>query len=97
MRLRNLQHVLPHPNGSKLDPRGIVKRDLGRLGSFAVDDSGTSKQAFRAKPSQIKERLVSITNRAGAKIIDPVEFLCGESVCPSITPRGLYEATTLSS
>ncbi|MBK6630247.1 MAG: acyltransferase [Betaproteobacteria bacterium] len=80
--------VLPHPNGTRLDPKGIVRRDLTKLGAYTIDDSGVTRESFGARTRPIRERLVSIAGAAEVTVIDPVAFLCDAIVCPSLTEDG---------
>lgn len=79
--------VLPHPHGARLDPKLIVRRDLGKLGAYTIDGAGTTRESFEGRTREIRARLVALSDAAGATVIDPVEYLCGDISCPSLTER----------
>jgi peptidoglycan/LPS O-acetylase OafA/YrhL len=58
-----------------------------RLAGFREADAvpAISRAEFTARTAWTAERLRQIGQRTGAKVIDPVDFLCGAETCPTVT------------
>jgi hypothetical protein len=80
--------VLNIPTGSEIDPKNMVQRSLLPFG-FKINKTGIQKSALLGKNnSQVHQRLIDIATNSGAKIIDPLDYLCTEDLCPSLTEDG---------
>jgi peptidoglycan/LPS O-acetylase OafA/YrhL len=79
--------ILNVPSGSALDPRRMISRDLLGRG-FVVDTSGLNLSAFLTQYGRLRQRLTAIAKSAGAHVIDPIDFLCGDRICASVTDNG---------
>jgi peptidoglycan/LPS O-acetylase OafA/YrhL len=79
--------VLSSPRGSALDPKSVIDRDgmtvqvHGALAPLRRDE-------LAALTAPIDARLRRITERVGAAVIDPTEWLCSSSLCPSVDEKG---------
>ena len=79
--------VLSSPRGSALDPKSVIHRD-----SMTVQVRGAlaplPRGELAALTTPIDERLKRIAGAVGASVIDPAEWLCTPSLCPSVDERG---------
>jgi peptidoglycan/LPS O-acetylase OafA/YrhL len=84
---KRLVVVLSSPRGSALDPTSVVDRER-----LMVRVRGTLAQVSRrelaALSGPIDERLRRIAANVGAQVVDPTEWLCTPSHCPSVDERG---------
>ena len=79
--------VLDNPFGNELSPRALVRRSI--LRGLEIDPSRQMTYAdaiVRTEPS--RSRVASIAFSTGAKVIDPITFLCDRSICPAVWPDG---------
>ncbi len=75
------------PVGPEVDPSIMVRRSLLPIG-FSINKSGIKKSEFLGKYGEIRQRLVDISTRSGATLIDPISYLCSDAVCPSVLDDG---------
>jgi peptidoglycan/LPS O-acetylase OafA/YrhL len=75
--------VLNHPIGVQLDPKRMLRRTWLDRGGEIVRTQGISRVDLSQKIEWISARLIEIANRAGAVVIDPLDYLCGSSICPA--------------
>ena len=79
--------VLNIPTGLELDPKGIYPRNFR--------GSGESKQKILTKDSFLNENgallseIASVARRNGAKVIDPLDYLCTNGVCIAEDENGI--------
>ena len=87
--------VLSSPRGSSLDPKSVVGRDWMTV-RVSHSFSPMAKSELRALTTPIDARLRQIAARAGASVVDPTDWLCGPSFCPTADERGrpLYKDTS---
>jgi peptidoglycan/LPS O-acetylase OafA/YrhL len=78
--------VLNIPTGDMLSPMRLVKRSL--LGGFRIDFVPLRTSQYTAMIKPVIDPLRTIGANAGATIIDPLDYLCGPSVCPALAPDG---------
>jgi len=88
--------VLNAPAGPTLDPR--YSSQGARLSSsldFKLPDSLALNQ-YTIEYGPTRDALVAIALRAGATVIDPLDFLCKGNICPSVTADGkpIYKDST---
>jgi peptidoglycan/LPS O-acetylase OafA/YrhL len=81
--------VLNIPMGPAINPKNLVRRSLSSLG-FEVNKGGMTKSDLLAKHNygDIRRRLLDVAKRSGATAVDPLDYLCVENVCPSVTEDG---------
>jgi hypothetical protein len=79
--------VLSSPRGSAFDPKSVLERDWMTVRvSHAFPP--TPKTELRALSTPIDERLRQIAAKAGASVVDPIDWLCGPAYCPSVDDAG---------
>lgn len=81
---KQLYLVLNTPIGAELDPKNMVERTFFPLG-FRLNFSNIFKSDLLNRYGGIHRRLSELGARAGAKVIDPLDYLCAENICPSQT------------
>ncbi len=79
--------VLSSPRGSAFDPKSVLDRDWMRV-RVSHAFSPTAKSELRALSTPIDERLRQIAAKAGASVVDPIDWLCGPAYCPSADEAG---------
>ena len=79
--------ILDNPFGAELAPRSLVRRSLFHGIKIAVGTPLSKKAALeRAEP--IRSRVQDIAQKAGAEVIDPIEYLCAQGICPILSDDG---------
>ncbi|MEP6546164.1 MAG: acyltransferase family protein [Gammaproteobacteria bacterium] len=79
--------ILQSPHSDALDPRSMIGKRWG-ASSFRISVPVISKDMATRPMRTIDSRLRDIAAATGARVIDPVDYLCGES-CPAMTGDGL--------
>jgi peptidoglycan/LPS O-acetylase OafA/YrhL len=79
--------VLNIPRGDDFDPRQMIRRTLQPPG-FKIDIHSESREEIEKIVGPTGATLRRIAAQLGASVIDPVEFLCNERVCPAVTANG---------
>lgn len=79
--------VLSSPRGSAFDPKSVVGRDWMTV-RVSHGFSPIAKSELRALTTPIDERLRRIATKVGASVIDPTDWLCGPSYCPTADEGG---------
>jgi hypothetical protein len=79
--------VLSSPRGDAFDPKSIIERD-GLAVAVRGPLPAVPRKEIAALVSPIDERLRRIAVAVGAALIDPADWLCTESVCPSADEHG---------
>ncbi len=87
--------VLSSPRGEVLDPKSVIERDgmgVRVRGPFTP----LPRSQLAALAGRIDARLKAIAEAAGASVIDPADWLCTASYCPSADEAGrpLYRDAT---
>jgi peptidoglycan/LPS O-acetylase OafA/YrhL len=87
--------VLSSPRGEAFDPKSLVERD-GLTVRVAARHAGVPRTELSALTSPIDERLRRIAAATGAAVIDPAEWLCSPTDCPTADEQGrpLYKDAT---
>ena len=78
---REVVFVSMIPHGSGLDPKGLVIR---RFMEFGVKEGGVPRAKIEGPPDGTRARLAAAMAAAGARVVDPVPFLCGPETCPAL-------------
>lgn len=65
----------------------MVRRSLFPIG-FTVNKAGIKKSWLLEHYGAVRQRLMDVGARSGATVIDPLDFLCSENVCPSVGEEG---------
>jgi hypothetical protein len=78
--------VLNIPTGDVLSPMRLVRRSFP--GGFRLDFQPLQRSRYIAMIKPVIEPLRQVATRAGATVIDPLDYLCGPVVCPALAPDG---------
>jgi hypothetical protein len=84
---RNVYLLLQTPWGPSLDPRSFIKTRMGP-NAFRIDAPPVSRTSLLASVGSLEARLREIAESAGAKVIDPLDYLCSD-VCDVISADGI--------
>jgi hypothetical protein len=84
---RRVYLILPIPNGEEFDPYHLIVRSLRDFG-FKIARTQVDRARVVAQLEPFVSRLKRIAVATGATTIDPVEFMCGEASCPTLTADG---------
>jgi peptidoglycan/LPS O-acetylase OafA/YrhL len=79
--------VLSSPRGSAFDPKSLIER-AGMTVQARWPLTAVPRSDIAALVTPIDERLKRIAAAVGASVIDPTEWLCTPSLCPSADERG---------
>jgi peptidoglycan/LPS O-acetylase OafA/YrhL len=79
--------VLDNPVDSAFDPASMLR---SRLPGFRAKDPLTSVPRSRVveRSRAVNARLIRAARIGGATVIDPVDFLCGPTACPTVSNQG---------
>ena len=88
---RSGKHVfilLSNPTSPAFHPRSMF---ASRLRGFQEKRAVTaiSKAEFLSRARSVSDRLRALAARTGAKLIDPTDYLCGESTCQTVAADGV--------
>ena len=81
--------VLNSPIGRDLDPGFMVRRDFTRWPVFQVRSEGRPRAELEARYGGLQRDLARIAVKAGAAVIDPLDHLCGPTMCPALDRQGV--------
>src|SRR5262249_5087419 len=79
---RQVYLILPIPRGELFDPSHLVKRSIRNFGFDVQKRVERSDVDKTLKP--IAARLMDIAHSTGAAAVDPSEYICGETYCPTL-------------
>ena len=79
--------VLSSPRGSVYDPKSVIGRDWTAV-RISHPFPPLSRSDLSALTSPIDARLREIAARTGATVIDPADWLCGPTHCPTADELG---------
>lgn len=80
--------VLNIPTGQELDPKYVVQRRIENFPNILeVRDGGIDSASLATKYGLIQSDLARIASQAGATVIKPMDYLCGER-CDSLDATG---------
>jgi len=80
---KKVYFVLDNPFGEEFSPKGLVKRSLSH--GFEITHSGLSKDLVLERSQPSRDRIIRVAKKTGAQLIDPIDYLCGESYCSALT------------
>lgn len=84
---KKVYFVLDNPFGEELDPHSKVTRSIWHGIRISVPPPLTREMAIdRAEP--VRSRILKIARETASIVIDPIQFLCGEDVCPAFSEDG---------
>lgn len=79
--------MLSSPRGSGLDPKSVILR-AGITVEIRGPLAPMPRSALAALTGPIDERLRRIAAAVGATVVDPTEWLCTPTLCPSVDEQG---------
>jgi hypothetical protein len=68
--------VLSIPTAPQLDPKSVYFRTF--RGVSGAREQAYGKQAFLNEHGEVLKRLAEVAAKAGARVVDPLDFLCDE-------------------
>ncbi len=71
--------ILSTPNDRRLDPRLSYKRDF--IGSYSKNLKPFSKHDQIEKNGSLENEVATVAKANGARVIDPLDFLCIDGIC----------------
>jgi hypothetical protein len=80
--------VLSSPRGSSFDPKSVIERAGMTVRVHGNGFPPMARSELLSITTPVDERLRRIAARAGAIVIDPSDWLCGPSSCPSADDAG---------
>jgi peptidoglycan/LPS O-acetylase OafA/YrhL len=80
--------VLDNPFGEELSPRSMLERSISH-GITLLKPMELDTQAAMQRDEPARSRIIAVAHKAGAKIIDPIEYLCNQQTCPALSPDGM--------
>ena len=81
--------LLSSPIGNEFDPRLMTNRSLKDFPNvISVNAAAVSLEYLMDKYGFIRNDLKNMANALGIKSIDPIEYLCTDSICPVISSNG---------
>jgi hypothetical protein len=78
--------LLNIPAGRLVDPKQMIFRSV--FGGFSLRTPILARQSFLDDFGSLRTRLTEIATAADVRVIDPLDSLCPEAVCPSTTEDG---------
>lgn len=75
--------ILSNPVDPAFDPRTMINRFNLKTGPDTI-----AQQDFVQRINPIIQRLREVARKSGAIIIDPVDFMCDGTICPTRMPDG---------
>jgi hypothetical protein len=86
---RRVYLILNMPNGKELDPRNMF--DGSRLTELRAKDVASVRfdaARFDAGYQPVHDALRGVAAQAGARVVDPLDTLCANRICPVFDPDG---------
>ncbi len=80
--------VLDNPFGEELSPRSMLKRSVFH-GITLLKLAQLNTQTVIQRDEPVRSRIITVAQKAGAKIIDPIEYLCNPQTCPTMSSDGM--------
>jgi len=84
---RRVYLILPIPKGAEFDPHHLIVRGVSDFG-FRIARTQVDQRKVVQELEPITSRLREIAKSTGAIIIDPIEFICRDGVCPTLMADG---------
>lgn len=82
---KNVYLVSNIPTGEQLDPKFMIHRRLKNFPHFInLRDGGISRDAIHKQYGKVQDDLRRTAESSGAKVVDPMGFLCNSTFCPSV-------------
>lgn len=86
---KNVYLVLNIPTGEELDPKFMAMRGLKYFPQIIIlRDGGLSRESVNKKYGKVQEDLRISAESAGAKVVNPMDFVCDSLVCLSVDDDG---------
>jgi peptidoglycan/LPS O-acetylase OafA/YrhL len=78
--------VLDNPFGEELAPRSLLNRSF--FSKITIDTKALLKSDAIERDEPTRSAIEKIALDTGAKIIDPIKYLCDQSICPALSHDG---------
>ena len=75
--------VLPTPMGLEFDPSTMLTAEARLTGRAAIND-GIDRARLEEGFAFVVSKLTRVARLSGAEVINPIEYLCGATRCPSV-------------
>lgn len=82
----NVFIVLDNPFGEELNAQSMIYRD-GLILKLRPNAT-LSRKVVLERSEPVRGRIVKIARKTGASIIDPMQYLCKEDICPAFSEHG---------
>jgi hypothetical protein len=79
--------IMTVPYGNELEPRQLVKR--GFLRTNITTPTIFTKSQFLERYGVLSDKIASACSKAGAQVIDPLDYLCTNDVCVTVDEDGI--------
>lgn len=83
---RRVYFVLDNPFGEENDPHSMLYRSWGGIRVQPPEPFSRAKALARTEP--VRSRILRIADAAGARVIDPFDYLCDGTTCPAFSAEG---------
>jgi hypothetical protein len=81
--------LLSSPIGDEFDPRLMAQRSLMNFPNIiSVHTNPVALENITTKYGYIRKDLRDLANELGIQFIDPIDYLCRENSCPTISNEG---------
>lgn len=83
--------ILNIPTGAEFDPKSTVQRSLRTFPTVFtfLDQKDVKRSVLSAKYGWIQKDLEKVAIESGAVVIDPLDYICSDSVCPVVDADGM--------
>ena len=84
---KNVYLILSIPSGWELDPKKIYPRTF--QGKYADHAKALTKKSFLEQHGALLSEIALVARKNGAKVIDPLDYLCTNGVCIAEDENGI--------
>jgi peptidoglycan/LPS O-acetylase OafA/YrhL len=84
----NVVLVLDNPFGEEFNAQSLLKVYGNGLIVQQMPLNGVPRSTMIDRVKPIRDRLISIAKRYGARVIDPINYICNQTVCPVLDENG---------
>jgi peptidoglycan/LPS O-acetylase OafA/YrhL len=81
--------ILETPTSNAFDPAGMLPKGLNRLHGTPLLPFDPTRAEINSRNGEVNKRIQDIALKAGAHVINPMDHLCGDAVCPVVTEQGI--------
>jgi len=81
--------ILETPTSKAFDPAGMLPKGWDRLHGRPREPIEPTRAEIARYNGEVNRRMQQIARRAGAHVINPMDYLCDAAVCPVVTEQGI--------